>query len=204
MKMQHLRQLMLGSALSLLLNAAAWAERSYTVNFAVDWLPNGWAVQIGTPPGGEPFSSCMTVWQVPDWVKQIAIDHDGDGVAWPASRGARFYTVQITDKTIFPCGNKDKYNTWPFYIIPSLSDGGQSSSNFLKGQVEFLRHFNDKTKMWETSVSAKNIDGRNNPLYMSSATCDSGAGFLVVCSKTPATGDDAGNNIWIYFRYKPK
>ncbi|WP_233233336.1 hypothetical protein [Bordetella sp. LUAb4] len=196
MKIPRLRQLVLGSAFTLLLNAAAWADHTYTVNFAVDTPPNDWKVMIGTPKGYAPNSECMTTWAVPDKVQFIGVNHDNGYAAKQPDR-TRFFTVQIRDKDVGGCQRQPKYNTWTFDIIPSGPDG---YSKRLSGEVQFY-HYLDGGGMWMTAIKARNTDDKNNKLYVSSAICDHGVFVWMDCLNNFVSGDYAAEQIWISFRY---
>ncbi|WP_233233321.1 hypothetical protein [Bordetella sp. LUAb4] len=204
MKMQRLCQLMLGSALSLLLNAAAWASHTYTINFAVDWIPNDWYVWVDGPKGGAPNSECMEVWQVPDPLRgQIIEVNHHDGIAY-SGYYPRYFTVQITDKNDGFCWLKPKYNTWEFSLNSPRPKGGDDPPQvILKGKVSFNHFWHQRGDDWRTYIETENTDGKGNPPYIGSAICDDGIGFWQDCLSAQVIGEDAADTIWIYFKYKP-
>ncbi|WP_233233325.1 hypothetical protein [Bordetella sp. LUAb4] len=200
MKMQRLRQLTLGSALSLLLSAAAWADREYVIYFAVDKIPNDWTVTVNTPLGYAPNSECMSVWQVPAQLEIIGINHD-KGVAQPTQR-LRYFVVKIKDKDDLGCWLKPKYNTWTFEIKPPFDDRDRDKKK-VTGQVQFHHSHNHDLDMWMTAIYAKNTDDKHNFNYVGSAICDSGIGYWQDCLNRRVYGSNAANTIYIYFQYQP-
>ncbi|WP_233233318.1 hypothetical protein [Bordetella sp. LUAb4] len=181
-------RLLLGLILCSTSPSPAWASHGYTLHILADSRyidTSKYYVKISPPAGSPPNSKCMQTWYTP--TTEVTLDATTTSL-----------TLYIEDKNSTPCGGDPKYNTWNYTIKSRNDHSSDYDQQVAKGSIQFYHAYYDD---WSTAIITRNLDGiPPNRSAIGFATCYNNK-VQTSCLNRYATGKDAANEIYMYFRW---